>query len=187
MKRIVGLLVCSAIITVTLAFSGCEKKDKLSMNNKEKIKNLQLPLEKDQFIDFDVYFDASKGENKIEIAKEEVLIHKEELIGEVIMNQLIKGPSMQSKLAAILPKETRLISLSIKDGVAIVNLSKEAAVNMSQGKEEACLKSISSSLTQLASVSKVKLLIDSKDVDTLGGNYDISKPFGKDEVVAKKK
>lgn len=187
MKALVKLLLCSVLIVSTFTFGGCEKSDKLSINNKEKIKNLQLPMEKDKFVDFDVYFDASRDEKKVEVAKEEILIGKEELIGELIMNQLIKGPSIQSKLSAILPKDTRLISFSIKDNVAVVNLSKEAAVSMSPGKEEACLKSIASSLTQLPSVSKVKILIENKSLDTLGGNYDISKPFGKDEIVAIKK
>jgi germination protein M len=187
MKKIFKLFLFSTLIASTALFYGCEKKDKLSINNKEKIKNLQLPMEKEQYIDLNVYFDASKSENKIEIAKEEVLIQKEELIGELLMSQLIKGPSIQSKLSAILPKDTRLISFSIKNDVAIVNLSKEAQVRMSPGKEEACLRSITTSLTQLPSVSRVKILIENKNVDTLGGNFDISKPFGKDEIVAVKK
>jgi germination protein M len=187
MKKVVLLFLCSSLISTSLLMSGCEKKDRTSLNNKEKIKNLQLPQEKDQYIDIDVYFDASKDESKIEIAKEEVLINKEELIGQVIMDQLIKGPGIKSQLAAVLPKETRLLSFSIKDGIAVINLSKEAAVNMSRGKEEACLRSIVSSLTQLSSISKVMILIENKSVETLGGNFDISKPFGKDEIIERKK
>lgn len=187
MKKIGLLLVCSSLIWSSLIVTGCEKTDRTSLNNKEKIKNLQLPQEKDQYIDIDIYFDASKDEKKVEVAKEEVLINKEELIGQVIMDQLIKGPGIKSQLAPILPKETRLLSFSIKDGVAIINLSKEAAVQMSPGKEEACLKSIASSITQLSSISKVMILIENKNVETLGGNFDTSKPFGKDELSERKK
>ena len=166
---------------------GCKKGDKIGVNNKEKVKNMQLPLEKDQNIEFDVFFDASKDEKSVEIAKEEVLLNKEEIIGEIIMNQLIKGPSILGNLNTILPKNTRLISFSIKEGVAIVNLSKEVVVMMSPGKEEASLRCIVSSLTQLSSISKVKILVENKIVETYGGNYDISKPFGKDEIIARKK
>lgn len=186
MKKLIQILTCSVLIT-SMFLVGCEKGDKLSINNKEKVKNMQLPLEKDQNIEFDVFFDASKDEKSIEIAKEEVLHNKEELIGEIIMNQLIKGPSIVGNLNAILPKNTRLISFSIKEGVAIVNLSKEVIVMMSPGKEEASLRCISSSLTQLSSISKVKILVENKIVETYGGNYDISKPFGKDEIIARKK
>lgn len=186
MKKVFRLFVCGTLIASSAFFTACEKKDMLSVNNSEKIKNLQLPMEKDQYISLNVFFDASKSEDKIEIAKDEVLIQKEELIGELLMNRLIKGPSIESKLMPVLPKDTKLISFSIKDGIAVVNLSKEAQVKMSRGKEEACLKSISSSLTQLPSVSKVKILIDNKDAEVLGGNFDISKPFGKDEIIGKK-
>lgn len=186
MIKVFRLVVCGTLIASSAFFAACEKKDKLSVNNTEKIKNLQLPMEKDQYISLNVYFDASQSENKIEISKDEVLVQKEELIGELLVNRLIKGPSIESKLSPVLPKDTKLISFSIKNNIAIVNLSKEAQVKMSHGKEEACLKSIASSLTQLASVAKVKILIDNKDVEVLGGNFDISKPFGKDELVEKK-
>jgi spore germination protein GerM len=166
--------------------TGCSNKDKISKNNKEKIENIQMPLDKDNFIDLAIYFDSSKQEGKAGIKMEESLINKEELIGEVIVNKLIKGPSIKSQLDAILPSDTRLLSFSIKDGIAIVNLSKEAVVPMTETKEEACLKSIAASLTQLPSVNEVKLLIESQDVDTLGGNFNISDKFNKDTLTRKK-
>jgi germination protein M len=187
MKKIVQLLICTMLISAAMMVTSCEKKERTNIKDKEKVKNLQLPNEKGEFIDIDVYFDNSKNENKVEILNDEVLINKEELIGQVIVDQLIKGPSLKSKLMPVLPKETRLLSFSIKDSVAIVNLSKEAAVPMSKGKEEACLKSIAASLSQLSSISKVVILIENKNVGTLGGNFDISKPFGRDELIESKK
>ena len=53
---------------------------------------------------------------------------------------------------------------------------------MTPAKEESVLTSIVASLEQIPSVSKVKILIESKDVETLGGNFDISKPFKRDEI-----
>jgi len=34
----------------------------------------------------------------------------------------------------------------------------------------------------LPSIEKVKILIENKDVDTLGGNFDISKPLGRIDI-----
>jgi germination protein M len=186
MKKVLLLLICSTLISSTMMMTACEKKDRTNIKDKEKVKNLQLPNEKGEFIDIDIYFDNSKNEKKVEIAMEEVLINKEELVGQLIVDQLIKGPSLKSSLKPVLPKETRLLSFSIKDNVAIVNLSIEAVVSMSKGKEEACLNSIAASLTQLSSVSKVVILIENKNVETLGGNFDISIPFGRDELVERK-
>ena len=187
MKKVIKILLCSVLLVSNMAFFGCEKKDKKSVTNKEKLENLKLPLEKDDFIQFGIYFDASKDGTSVEVVKDERLINKEDLIGETIMQELIKGPTVKSELKPILPKETRLLSFSIKDNIAYVNLSKEAKVSMSEVKERSCLEGISASLTQLPSVEKVKITMESKDIDTLGGNFDISKPFSKGEITPIKK
>jgi germination protein M len=182
MRRLQILFLTSAIIISTLSFTGCEKKDNISINNNEKLKSITLPKEKDQNINLDLYFDASSNKEKAEIAKEERLINKEELLGEIIIQELLKGPAIISTTKPILPKDTRLLSFSVKDGIAYVSLSSEARATMSSAKEEALLRSILNSLTQLPSISKVKLMVDNKDVQSIGGNYDTSKPFGKEEL-----
>jgi len=182
-KAIVALL---TLVTL-FSFTGCDDKDKISANDKEKIKQISFPKEKNQTIDLDIYFDSSKDKTTCNITKEERLIQKEALLGELIMSELIKGPSRNGELKPILPGKTRLLGFSIKDGIAYVDLSNEAATNMTPSKEEACLKCILYSLTQLPSISKVKILIDHKDVNVLGGNYDISTAFGKDDINGRKK
>lgn len=154
--------------------TGCEK---VSYTSKQKQEKVHLTDSSDEFLTLNVYFDATSDENTVSVAKEELLINKQELVGEILINQLIKGPSTEGKLKAILPKDTRLINLSIKDDIAIVNLSKEAAVTMTPSKEEACLRAIVTSLSQIEPVNKVTILIDNKNAETLGGNYNISKPF----------
>ncbi len=187
MKKTIKILLCSMLVVSSVTFLGCEKKDNKSVTNKEKLENLKLPLEKDGFIQLDIYFDATKDGSTNQVVKDERIINKEELIGETIMQELIKGPTVKSELKPILPKETRLLSFSIKDTIAYVNLSKEAKKNMSVVKEKSCLQGIAASLTQLPSVKKVKITMDNNDIDTIGGNFDISKPFSKDEIIPIKK
>jgi germination protein M len=170
-----------------VSFLGCEKKDMKSVTNKEKLETLKLPMEKDDFIEYGIYFDGSKDDTTVEMIKDVRMINKEELIGESIMQELIKGPTAQSDLKPILPKETRLISFSIKDNIAHINLSKEAKMVMTETKERICLEGIEASLTQLPSVERVKLTMENKNIDTLGGNFDISKPFNKSEIILIKK
>ena len=187
MKKTIGLLMCSVAIFSALSLTTCEKKDKLSLNNKEKEKQIALSKEKGNLLDLNIYFDSSEDVNIPEISKEERVIKNDEVFGETILNELIKGPSVKSKLKPILPKETRLLSLSIKNSIAYVNLSKEANVDMAVAKEEACLKSIIWSLTQIPSIEKVKISIDNKDVNIWGGHFDLSKPIGKDDIQNAKK
>ncbi|OFI06599.1 sporulation and spore germination [Clostridium acetireducens DSM 10703] len=182
MKKNISLLLAFFIIFSTISFTSCEKKDKVSINNKEKVKNIALPNEQDNIIDLSLYFDSSTDSNKSEVAKEERLIKKEELIGELIVQELINGPSVNSKLKPILPKETRLISFSIKDGIAYINLSKEAQISMTPEKEKSSLKSIVYSLTQLPSIKKISVLVENKNIKSLGGNFNWSKPIGKEDV-----
>lgn len=187
MKKVFGLFICSTIMFSTLSLSGCEKKDIVSLNSKEKEKQIALSKEKDNILDLNIYFDSSKDNVNAEISKEERVMKKDEILGETVINQLIKGPSVKSKLKPVLPKDTRLLSFSIQDNIAYVNLSKEATVGMTPLKAEASLKSIVWSLTEISSVEKVKILVENKDTEPWGGHYDISKPIGKDDLLNDKR
>lgn len=182
MKGVISIVLCSSLIVSSVALTSCEKKDKLSKQNKQKIEKLNLTNDKDNTVELHLYFDASKNNKTSEIAVEERLIKNDELLGEIIMIELIKGPTVNSKLKPILPKETRLISFSITDKIAYVNFSKEAVTNMSSTKEEASLKSIIWSLTTISSIEKVKFLVDNEDIETLGGNYNLSNPLGRNDL-----
>lgn len=174
-------------ILLLLPFSGCISKDKTSLSSKDKLKEITFPKEKNQIIDLNIFYDSSKDDNEATIAIEERVIKKEDLLGQIIMNELIKGPSRNSKLKSILPINTKLLSFSIKDSIAYVDLSTDAKIAMSSVKEEACLKSIVNSLVQLPSITKVQILINHESVDTLGGYYNIMKPFGKDDIDGRKR
>ncbi|HCQ88967.1 MAG TPA: sporulation/spore germination protein, partial [Clostridium sp.] len=87
-----------------LAFRSFESKDRNSILSKEKLQNLKLPSEKGEYIDIKLYFDGSKNDKDVKIAKEERLVNKEELVGEIIMQELIKGPAVVSESKSILPK-----------------------------------------------------------------------------------
>lgn len=188
MKRLIALVLGISIVTASsMTFSGCESKDKSSVNTTEKLQKLKLYNNSGNAVNFDLYFDSSQNEEKSQVAKEERSISKDEMVGELIVNELIKGPSVNSKLKAILPTNTKLLSFSIKDGIAYVSLSDEAKVKMTRAKEEATLKSIVKSLGQIESIKSVKILIDNNDTDTLGGNYDITKPINKKDVENLKK
>ncbi len=183
MKKYRKILIFCFLFVLSFSFVACEKKDEVSISNKNKIKQIKFPNEKDNNIDLKIYFADNDSESDSDIAKEERLLKKEEIIGELIMQELIKGPAVKGSLKPIFPKETRLLSFSIKDSVAYVNLSKEAYhAPMSYNNEKAYLKCIVWSLTQLPSVEKVKLLIENKNINNLTKNFDLSKPIERDDL-----
>ncbi|SHE86644.1 GerMN domain-containing protein [Clostridium fallax] len=189
MKYIKGkFFLAIGLVFLLVTFIGCEKRDNKAIANKEQAKNIKVLNEGgDNTLDLDLYFDASTGENNPQIGKTELLLDKKEVLGTVIVNALIKGPSMKGELKPVLPKDTKLLSFSVKDNVAIINLSKEAQTKLSPAKEEACLKSIAASVCQLSGVDKINILIENQMIESLGGNYDITKPFNKEDISKLKK
>lgn len=182
MRKIYKRFLIILTIISLAALAGCGKENKANANNAEKIKKLKLANSDDASLNLNIYFDASKNENEVQVVKEERIIQKDELIGEVIMQQLIKGPSVKSKAKPIFPKNTRILSFSIKDNIAYVNLSSSARYQMTSCREEACLRSVALSLTELQSIDKVKILVENKNTESLGGNFNISKPFNSDDI-----
>lgn len=185
-KKMIVMSVCSLSIISALIFGGCEKKDNLASNSKEKIERLQTKEQKENSIGIELYFDGSKDGKTSELSKEDRILNSDEVLGEVILQELIKGPTVKSNLKPVIPKDTRLISFTIRDKIATINFSNKILVPMTPEKEETCLKAIASSLTQLPSVEKVKIQVENKNIDTLGGNFDISETFNKNEVNLKK-
>lgn len=183
MKKIYKIFLIMCILaSLNMIFIGCDDKDKVSAHNNEKLKVLESSENDDSLLKFNIYFNASKNEKSVNMLKDERIINKDELLGEFILRELIKGPSIESKLKPVLPKDTKLLSFSIKDNIAYINLNQEAKYKMNKSTEESILKGIVLSLSQIKSIKKVKILINNKNVDTLGGNYDISKPFSKDDI-----
>jgi spore germination protein GerM len=187
MKKTFCIFICSITIFSAISLTGCDNKDIISSNNKDKEKEIALSNQKENTLDLNVYFQSSDASNSSDVSKEERIIKKDELVGEAIVNELIKGPSVKSSLKPVLPKESKLLSFSIKDNIAYVSFSKETNIVMTAVKEEICLKSIILSVTELSSVQKVKILIENKDTGLWGDHFDLSKPLGKDNIISAKK
>lgn len=84
----------------------------------------------------------------------------------LVIQKLIEGPpGPDSKgLLPTLPSSTKLISISVKDGICYVSLDSEAAMSPNNISEETALYSIVNSLTQVPGIVKVQLSING-DVD----------------------
>ena len=181
-KLVIIVSLILTIITAGIILKVTDSnKDKVSIATNEKLKNSKFPSEKDGFIQIDLYFNDGKDEDK-NLLREERLLNKEELVGEIIIQELIKGPAVVSNTKPVLPKETKLLSFSIKDGIAYVNFNGNAEFAMKEGQEKTLLSAVANSLTQLPSVEKIMITVENKNIETLGGNYNISKPFTKDNI-----
>jgi len=84
MGKINKFILVILIVSVLSSFIGCSNNVPF-VNNGEKIKNLKVSKSdsNDEWLKLNLYFDGSVDEKKAETIKEERLINKEELIGEI--------------------------------------------------------------------------------------------------------
>lgn len=93
-----------------------------------------------------------------------------------IVKELITGPAKGSLLQATIPQGTKVHSnVTIKDGIATVDLSKEFIDKHPGGKkkEQLTLYSIVNSLTELSDIKSVQFKIEGKVKKEFKGNYQI--------------
>ena len=97
----------------------------------------------------------------------------------LVMEQLIEGPKKGSSMST-LPSGTKLISVSVVDGVCYVNLSDSFKNQNPEVNEEIVLYSIVNSLTELQGVTKVQISINGSTDDKVRYTYELSKMYERD-------
>lgn len=96
-----------------------------------------------------------------------------------IVQELIKGPSRGSVLCPTLPRGTCLRSLKIIDNIAYVDFSKELMENHWGGSraEELTVYSIVNTLTDVAGIKAVQILIEGLVSSTIAGHIFLDEPL----------
>jgi len=99
-----------------------------------------------------------------------------------VVEEIVKGP--QKGLAATLPKETRVIdSFVTSAGVAYVDLSKEASTKHpggSRGELLSVYSIVNSLAANFPAVKRVQILVEDRQVATLAGHVDLTRPLPAD-------
>ena len=78
-----------------------------------------------------------------------------------------------------LPEGTQLRGVTIKDGLATVDLSREFTAHYTGGdsNEPVVVNSILKAMGRFPNVNEVQLLVGGQPIDTLGGVLELSKPL----------
>lgn len=131
-----------------------------------------------------LYFANTEGLGLVS-EEREIQVEASWKIEKCIVEQLIKGTSVQGSVSKI-PPETKIIDVSTDDNICYVNLSSDFnnRVDMaSSASERLAVYSIVNSLTDLPNVRKVQILIEGKKSDASEGHFDISSPFERDDEI----
>lgn len=125
-----------------------------------------------------LYF-SSKDGTKLIPEKREVHYSSNISLEKLVMEQLMEGPKTKGILSTI-PTGTKLITITVVDGVCYVNLD-ETFLNQNQEiSEQVVLYSIVDSLTELSSVSKVQISINGDTSGKCRYTYDLAPMYEQD-------
>lgn len=105
---------------------------------------------------------------------------------QVIIEELIKGPARG--LSRTIPEGTKLRSVTVKNGTAKVDFSREVQANHWGGTagEAMTIDSVVVSLTELNYINKVQFLVEGKKEEAIWGHADTTVPFSRNPAMIKK-
>ena len=195
MRKILAVLVILAALAGLLVYVQGERRramqrvenlerelDRLREEN-ETLRE-ELPRTRDQRAggqDVTVYFVFS-GKTEFSLAPELRRVVGENLPLEALQ-ELAKGPSEGSRLNRSLPEGTRVLGLEVKDGIAYANFSREIMENFNWGSslEGLMVAAIANTLTEFPQIQGVLVLVEGKQVETLGGHLRAKEIFRRNE------
>ncbi len=91
---------------------------------------------------------------------------------------VLKGPPAGSGLRSLFPPQTRVLGLTVADGLATVDFSAEIMTGpWGSAAEALALGSIVNTLTRLPGIDRVWILVEGQAPGSLGGHVDISEPL----------
>lgn len=174
MKKMVRILMVVFAGLLLLVTAGCDDGGKPPAGSGKPGEKISQPVpKKKEMTAVKIYYPDRQGEWLHEVTAQ---VSKEDRYQEAL--QLIVSGTKEKGLMGIFPKGTKIKSLSVKNGRATVDFSKEMATNFPGGSmvEEMMYGSVVNTLTAFPEIKTVKIYIDGKDTKILS-NMDIVDPF----------
>lgn len=98
-------------------------------------------------------------------------------VEKLVVEQLISGPSKKSSAKPTLPPETKLISISTKDGTCYVNFDEKFLDNQYEIDAMLPIYSVVDSLSEIPNISKVQFSINGKTDVKFRESVNLETPF----------
>ncbi len=138
------------------------------------VQNTGSSLHSYQVKDFGLFFAGKEGK----LVREEVEVRYNSNISaeKQIIEQLIQGPDGEEAIPT-LPEDTKLLGISVRDGVCYVNFSEEFLQPVDQVDPKLTIYSIVNSITASGSAGKVQILVNGETNLSYQETIDISQPF----------
>ena len=92
------------------------------------------------------------------------------------------------RLTTVFPKKTKLLKVAVSGSTARVDFDKNLTAGFVGGStgEEMLVGSLVNTLTEFPEIKEVQILVEGKEIDSLSGHLDLSKPVSRMSELIKK-
>ena len=171
------------ILVLSLAVGGCGLLNPPAQDEDDENAAID-PAPSEDTVVVVLYFGGANAEQLVR--EERTVVRGSERTEAVVIRELIKGPETEGLFATI-PPETRLLDIRITEGTAFVSFSRELQTRHPGGTagEMFTVYSIVNSLTELAGIVQVQILIEGDKAETLAGHMEIMEPLARNPFILK--
>lgn len=146
------------------------------MTAQDFVQNTGSSIDSYQTTDLKLYFADKEGKQLKETKKSNIRYNANTSIERLVLEQLMKGTSVVSS-QPVIPKTTKLLGVSVKDGVCYVNFDSKFVTDSYDLNPEVTIYAIVNSVIANANVTKVQILIDGANDVMYKNIVDLSKPL----------
>lgn len=163
-----------------------EKETKVETEKENKVeseKETQIESEKETQIESEnsndmmqiaLYFVKDNGKD-FYLKREIHETPKTEAVARKALELLINAKIKDKDAVRPIPEDTKVLGISINDGIATVDFSKEIkAFNAGHSLEAVSIQAITNTLTEFNTINQVKILVEGKEAGNLWGHVDIT-------------
>jgi germination protein M len=111
----------------------------------------------------------------------------EEGIAKATLRSLVVGSDVEKRIAqsglhGVLPEGTEILGMSIKDGLARIDFSKNILNTASVEQEENMISALTYTLTEFATINKVQVLVEGQALASLSKGFAIDTAFERKNI-----
>lgn len=146
------------------------------MRAEDFVQNTGSSIDSYQTTDLTLYFADKGGKELCESKKTEVRYNVNTTIERLVVEQLVKGTNA-SGMQSTVPKTTKILGVSVKEGICYVNLDSKFVTDSYDLNPEVAIYSIVNSVIVNGNVTKVQILIDGASDVVYKNTIDLSRPL----------
>ena len=148
------------------------------MRAEDFVQNTGMALNSYQRASMTLFFANGNGD-KLKREKREVRYSSNMSIEKVLVEQLIKGPDSGS-LKATIPPETKLLGISVKEGICYVNFDEGFLMEVYDINPKITILSLVNTIIEGGNTSQVQISVNGKTDVVFHDVVDLSKPISRD-------